>query len=73
PASVDEDEELFALALGALVVPPALADGSVVCRMPLPEERDTPGDFRYAYQSAIRSYAAVGFQRVGDFSLVLFE
>lgn len=47
--ALDGAEGLFALDLSELVVPQALADGSVVCRAPRAEERDTLCAWRMAY------------------------
>jgi GNAT superfamily N-acetyltransferase len=47
--ALDEAEGLYALDLAALVVPEALANGSVVCRPPEPLERETLRAWRLAY------------------------
>ena len=48
-AALDSDEWLYAIDLSALVVPAALADGTVACRAPRPSERGTLLDWRVAY------------------------
>src|SRR5579862_769755 len=47
--AVHGDEALYALDLSTVIVPAALADGSVVCRAPRPEERDQLLAWRMAY------------------------
>ena len=48
-AAADGDEWLYALELSELVVPAALSSGTIVCRPPRPEERDTLCAWRLAY------------------------
>jgi GNAT superfamily N-acetyltransferase len=48
-AALEGDEWLFALDLPDLIVPEALVSGALVCRAPLPEERDTLCAWRMAY------------------------
>lgn len=48
-AAVDADEGSFALDLSTLSVPAALTDGTLECRPPRPEERDTLRAWRVAY------------------------
>ena len=47
--AADGDEWLYALELSELVVPAALSSGTIVCRPPRPEERDTLCAWRLAY------------------------
>jgi hypothetical protein len=47
--ALDGDEWLYALDLSELVVPEPLSNGTVVCRHPRPEERDTLCSWRLAY------------------------
>jgi GNAT superfamily N-acetyltransferase len=47
--TLEGDEGLFGLDLADLVVPAALASGAVVCRPPLPTERDMLCAWRMAY------------------------
>lgn len=49
PAALEGDEWLYALDLSELVVPAALSKGTIVCRAPRPEERDTLCAWRLAY------------------------
>ncbi len=49
PAQLDAAERLYALELSALRVPEALASGALVCRAPLPSERDGLCAWRLAY------------------------
>ena len=49
PAKVDFHDQLYALDLAELAVPAALSSGSVVCRAPLPEERELLVSWRHAY------------------------
>jgi GNAT superfamily N-acetyltransferase len=49
PARMEEDEWLFGLDLSGIIVPAALADGFVICRPPLLEERETLYNWRTAY------------------------
>lgn len=49
PARMEDDEWLYGLDLADLIVPAALTDGSVLCRYPLPEDRDTLCRWRTAY------------------------
>jgi len=51
--ALDGAEGLYALDLPELVVPEALSDGAVVCRPPLPEERDMLCAWRMAYDIEI--------------------
>lgn len=46
---MDSTEELYALALDELVVPPALRDGRVICRRPNPAEAPLLAAWRYDY------------------------
>lgn len=48
-AALDGTEWLFGLDLDNLIVPPALADGTVLVRHPRPDERDTLCAWRLAY------------------------
>ena len=48
-AALEGDEWLYALDLSELVVPIPLANGTLVCRAPRPEERDTLCAWRMAY------------------------
>jgi GNAT superfamily N-acetyltransferase len=48
-AAMDGDEWLFALDLCDLVVPAALEAGTITCRVPRPDERDTLCAWRLAY------------------------
>jgi GNAT superfamily N-acetyltransferase len=48
-AAVDADEKLYALALSELVIPAGLANGTIICRAPLPDERDALRAWRMAY------------------------
>jgi RimJ/RimL family protein N-acetyltransferase len=50
PATMDTDEALYGLDLTDVVIPRPLRDGAVVCRAPLPEERDTLCAWRLAYE-----------------------
>jgi GNAT superfamily N-acetyltransferase len=45
----DGGEWLYALDLGDLVVPPALSNGEIACRPPLPAERDVLLEWRMQY------------------------
>jgi GNAT superfamily N-acetyltransferase len=47
--ALDGAERLYALKLSRLVVPEALREGRVVCRPPLPEEREVLRAWRIAY------------------------
>jgi hypothetical protein len=47
------DEWLYALTLSELVVPTALSTGAILCRAPLPNERDTLCNWRLAYDIEI--------------------
>jgi predicted GNAT family acetyltransferase len=47
--AMEADEALYVLELSALVLPPALSEGQVACRPPLPEERNTLCAWRHAY------------------------
>jgi uncharacterized protein len=47
--SLDGEEALYALDLADVIVPAALADGSIVCRTPRPEERGLLCEWRIAY------------------------
>jgi GNAT superfamily N-acetyltransferase len=47
--AMEEDEGLYALSLSDIIAPAALADGTIVCRMPNPSERDLLCDWRLAY------------------------
>ena len=49
PATMDTDEALYGLDLTDVVVPRPLRDGAVVCRAPLPQERETLCAWRLAY------------------------
>jgi len=49
---MDSSEELYALALDKLVVPPALRDGRVTCRRPKPGEAPLLAAWRYDYSVA---------------------
>ncbi len=49
PAKVDFDDCLYGLDLTKLVVPAALSSGAVVCRAPVPEERELLVSWRLAY------------------------
>jgi len=49
---MDSTEELYALALDELVVPPALRDGRVRCRRPQPAEAPLLAAWRYDYSVA---------------------
>jgi GNAT superfamily N-acetyltransferase len=48
-AALEGDESLYALDLSRLVVPAALSDGTIACRPPRPDERDTLCAWRMAY------------------------
>ena len=48
-AALEGDESLYALDLSGLLVPAALAEGTIVCRAPRPDERDTLCAWRMAY------------------------
>jgi RimJ/RimL family protein N-acetyltransferase len=48
-AAVDGSEALFALDLQAVIVPASFSDGTVICREPRPDERDTLCAWRVAY------------------------
>ncbi|HKW53366.1 MAG TPA: GNAT family N-acetyltransferase [Stellaceae bacterium] len=61
---IDSTEELYALALDELAVPPALRDGKVRCRRP--ERAETPllAEWRYAYSvEALNSQPGVALRR----------
>lgn len=49
PAALEGNEGLYALDLSEIVVPDAFTSGAVVCRAPLPEERETLCAWRLAY------------------------
>jgi RimJ/RimL family protein N-acetyltransferase len=49
PAKMDEEEWLYAMDLTELVVPAAFQSGDILCRPPLPEERDLLCQWRSAY------------------------
>jgi GNAT superfamily N-acetyltransferase len=49
PATLAADEGLFGLELSELVVPSSLANGTIVCRAPRPEERAVLLEWRVAY------------------------
>jgi GNAT superfamily N-acetyltransferase len=49
PPALDALERLYALSLGDLHVPPALAHGDVVCRTPAAGELPLLGEWRHAY------------------------
>jgi uncharacterized protein len=53
PTALDGAESLYVLDLAQLVVPELLSSGAVVCRPPLPEERDTLCAWRLAYDIEI--------------------
>jgi predicted GNAT family acetyltransferase len=46
---MEEDEWLYGLDLTDLIAPAALRTGAVTCRPPLPEERGTLCEWRFAY------------------------
>jgi GNAT superfamily N-acetyltransferase len=46
---MDGAERFYAVALSAVVIPSALANGTIECRPPRPEEYDTLRDWRYYY------------------------
>jgi GNAT superfamily N-acetyltransferase len=48
-AALEGDERLYALDLSALIVPAALAHGTIQCRAPREDERDTLCAWRLAY------------------------
>jgi uncharacterized protein len=50
PTNSSEDEDLYALELGAWSVPEGLTRDPVSCRAPLPSERDRLHDWRHAYE-----------------------
>lgn len=50
PATLEEDEDLYALDLPGWVMPDVLQGGTVTCRPPLPSERDTLIDWRVGYE-----------------------
>ena len=49
PANMDEEELLYALDLAELAIPAALQDGEILCRPPLPGERETLYRWGIAY------------------------
>jgi GNAT superfamily N-acetyltransferase len=49
PTKMAEDEWLYALDLSELKIPAALKSGEIICRPPLPEERDLLWRWRSAY------------------------
>jgi uncharacterized protein len=49
PAALDGCEWLYVLDLADVIVPPALRDGTIVCRPPRADERDLLCDWRFAY------------------------
>jgi GNAT superfamily N-acetyltransferase len=49
PTQMDEEEWLYALDLADLEIPAALQKGEIVCRAPLPEDRDLLCRWRSAY------------------------
>jgi len=53
PAKKDEDEALCALDLDELCIPQSLATGAIVCRPPVPEEREQLYAWRVAYNLEI--------------------